>query len=161
MFTVVLRALIVFVVLIAGVRLMGKRTIGELQPYEFVITLAVLLASMMLANLLRRRIGALKKSLLPSSVLGGFIVLLLEAAYRAVTGNEMLQLSTLEALTYHGLGLGFIALAWRHLDGVKGKKARRDVFATATVTVGGYLIQAATGLLISVCLFYLVLGLLR
>ncbi len=37
----VLRALIVFVVLIAGVRLMGKRTIGELQPYEFVITLAV------------------------------------------------------------------------------------------------------------------------
>ncbi len=41
MFTVVLRALIVFVVLIAGVRLMGKRTIGELQPYEFVITLAV------------------------------------------------------------------------------------------------------------------------
>lgn len=41
MFTVVLRALIVFIVLIAGVRLMGKRTIGELQPYEFVITLAV------------------------------------------------------------------------------------------------------------------------
>lgn len=41
MLTVVLRSLIVFVVLIAGVRLMGKRTIGELQPYEFVITLAV------------------------------------------------------------------------------------------------------------------------
>ena len=41
MFTVVLRSLIVFIILIAGVRLMGKRTIGELQPYEFVITLAV------------------------------------------------------------------------------------------------------------------------
>ena len=41
MLTVVLRSLIVFVILIAGVRLMGKRTIGELQPYEFVITLAV------------------------------------------------------------------------------------------------------------------------
>lgn len=134
----------------------GSFNFWDAEVWSFVITLAVLLASMMLANLLRRRIGALKKSLLPSSVLGGFIVLLLEAAYRAVTGSEMLQLSTLEALTYHGLGLGFIALAWRHLDGVKGKKARRDVFATATVTVGGYLIQAATGLLISVCLFYLV-----
>lgn len=41
MLTVVLRSLIIFVILIAGVRLMGKRTIGELQPYEFVITLAV------------------------------------------------------------------------------------------------------------------------
>ena len=41
MLTVAIRSLIVFIILIVGVRLMGKRTIGELQPYEFVITLAV------------------------------------------------------------------------------------------------------------------------
>ena len=64
----------------------GSFNFWDAEVWSFVITLAVLLASMMLANLLRRRIGALKKSLLPSSVLGGFIVLLLEAAYRAVTG---------------------------------------------------------------------------
>ena len=68
----------------------------------------------------------------------------------------MFDTLVLEALTYHGLGLGFIALAWRHLDGVKGKKARRDVFHTATVTVGGYLIQGIVGLIITAGLFYLI-----
>ncbi|MBO5304421.1 MAG: hypothetical protein J6A99_01965, partial [Clostridia bacterium] len=41
MVIVIARALIILLFLIVGMRLMGKRTIGELQPYEFVITLAV------------------------------------------------------------------------------------------------------------------------
>lgn len=41
MIVVIARSLIIFVVLILSMRLMGKRTIGELQPYEFVITLAI------------------------------------------------------------------------------------------------------------------------
>ena len=41
MLAIIIRTLIILVFLIIGVRLMGKRTIGELQPYEFVITLAV------------------------------------------------------------------------------------------------------------------------
>ena len=41
MLVVLVRSLIIFTFLLIGIRLMGKRTIGELQPYEFVITLAV------------------------------------------------------------------------------------------------------------------------
>ena len=41
MLAIIVRTFIILVLLIVGVRLMGKRTIGELQPYEFVITLAV------------------------------------------------------------------------------------------------------------------------
>lgn len=41
MLVVLVRSLIIFILLVLGIRLMGKRTIGELQPYEFVITLAV------------------------------------------------------------------------------------------------------------------------
>lgn len=41
MMLVLARSLIILTFLILGIRLMGKRTIGELQPYEFVITLAV------------------------------------------------------------------------------------------------------------------------
>lgn len=41
MVMIIARSLIIFTLLILGMRLMGKRTIGELQPYEFVITLAV------------------------------------------------------------------------------------------------------------------------
>lgn len=41
MLVIIIRTLIILFFLMVGVRLMGKRTIGELQPYEFVITLAV------------------------------------------------------------------------------------------------------------------------
>ena len=41
MLAVVIRTIIILAFLIIGMRFMGKRTIGELQPYEFVITLAV------------------------------------------------------------------------------------------------------------------------
>ena len=41
MMIVFVRSFIILTFLIIGIRLMGKRTIGELQPYEFVITLAV------------------------------------------------------------------------------------------------------------------------
>lgn len=41
MLVVLVRSFIILILLILGIRLMGKRTIGELQPYEFVITLAV------------------------------------------------------------------------------------------------------------------------
>ncbi|HHU43882.1 MAG: DUF421 domain-containing protein [Bacillota bacterium] len=41
MLVVIFRSLIILVFLIAGMRLMGKRTIGEYQPFEFVIVLAV------------------------------------------------------------------------------------------------------------------------
>lgn len=136
----------------------GSFNFWDSEVWSFVITIVLLLSSMMIANVLRRKVPFLKRSLLPSSVLGGFIALAADAVFKAITGNSMFELTTLESLTYHGLGLGFIALAWRHLDGVKGKKARRDVFATATVTVGGYLIQAILGLIISVTLFYIIGG---
>ena len=128
----------------------------DVQVWSFVITLSILLGAMLLANTLRQKIGFLKTSLLPSAVLGGFIVLLVNTIYKKITGSDMLQLSVLEALTYHGLGLGFVALAWRHLDGVKGKKARRDVFNTSTVTVGGYLLQAVVGILITLVCYYII-----
>ena len=134
----------------------GGFTFWDTQTWSFVVTLSILFGAMLLANLLRRKIKILRYSLLPSSVLGGFLVLIADLIYKRIFGRSMFELFVLESLTYHGLGLGFIALAWRHLEGVKGRKARRDVFHTATVTVGGYLIQAIVGLAITTVLFYLI-----
>ncbi|NLL55734.1 MAG: DUF421 domain-containing protein [Clostridiales bacterium] len=41
MLVIIIRSIIIFLVLVLGMRLMGKRTLGELQPYEFVIVLAI------------------------------------------------------------------------------------------------------------------------
>jgi uncharacterized membrane protein YcaP (DUF421 family) len=41
MFTIFLRAVIIFVVLLVVIRLMGKRQLGEMEPFELVITLVI------------------------------------------------------------------------------------------------------------------------
>lgn len=124
------------------------------EIWSFIITLTVLFSAILLANLIRRKVKWIQNSLVPSAVLGGFIVLAANAVFKASFGHPMLDLNTLETLTYHSLGLGFIALAWRHLDSVSGAKAKRDVFNTATVTVGTYLLQACVGLAITVALYF-------
>ena len=78
---------------------------GEI--WSFIVTVALLFGAMLLANLLRRQIRFLRRSLIPSAVLGGFLILLMDSLYKRIFGHSMFSLSTLEALTYHGLGLGF------------------------------------------------------
>jgi ESS family glutamate:Na+ symporter len=128
----------------------------NLQIWQFVITVGVLFAAMLFANMLRRLIRPLGKSLIPSSVLAGFIVLIADGIYKKITGSSMFSLVTLESLTYHGLGLGVVAMAFRSQDKPKNKKVNRDIFNTAIVTVGGYLLQGVLGLAISIGLYFLI-----
>ena len=85
----------------------------DIEVWSFVIVLSILFIGMLVANTLRRRVPFLRRSLIPSSVLGGFLILLADWGFKAVFGHSMFNTATLEALTFHGLGLGFVALAWR------------------------------------------------
>ena len=134
----------------------GSIQFWDSSAWEFVVLVSVLTGAMLLANALRRQIGFLRRSLIPSSVLAGFLVLLAGWVYERITGNEMLNNAMLETLTYHGLGLGFVALAFRKLDKQRNAKARRDIFNTSLVVVNTYLIQLVVGLIISIILFYLI-----
>ena len=129
----------------------------DIEVWSFVIVLSILFIGMLVANTLRRRVPFLHRSLIPSSVLGGFLILLADWGFKAVFGHSMFNTATLEALTFHGLGLGFVALAWRKADGRRREKAaKRDVFSTSTVVVGSYLLQGIVGLTVTIPLFYLV-----
>ena len=41
MFTALIRTVILYILIIAGVRLMGKRQVGELEPSELVLSLLI------------------------------------------------------------------------------------------------------------------------
>ena len=114
---------------------------------------AVLLISLLAANALKRRIKFLKVSLIPTSVLGGGILLLIAAIYKLVTGDLMFDteffggngMATLEIITYHCLALGFIASTFKSSEGKLSKKRTGEIFNTGVTTVSTYLLQAVFG----------------
>ena len=116
--------------------------------------LAVLLGSLLLANSLKKIIPALKKSLIPSSVLGGILLLIASSLYEAATGDSLFNTpffggkgaGTLEILTYHCLALGFIATTLKPANGKFGKVRSREIFDTGVTTVSTYLLQGVLGL---------------
>lgn len=119
---------------------------------------AVLLASLLAANILKKSIPFLEKSLIPTSVLGGGILLVIAFVYKLITGDVMFDTAffggngsaTLETLTYHTLALGFIATALKTTGGKLNKKRTTEIFNTGITTVGTYLLQAFLGMGITV-----------
>ena len=114
---------------------------------------AVLLLSLILANILKRRIKFMKHSLIPTSVLGGILLLLIAGIYDLVTGDVMFETnffggngySVMEMITYHALGLGFIASSLKASGGKLGRQRTVEIFNTGVTTVSTYLLQAVVG----------------
>ena len=123
---------------------------------SLMIELTILLVGMLTANMLRRLIKPLRQSLIPSSVLGGFLILIANIIVEKTIGGELFNKVTMETLTYHGLGLGFVAMALRSNKRVKTKKSNTAVFDAGVTTVSSYLLQGILGLAITVGLYYLI-----
>jgi len=121
--------------------------------WSFVITLTILFFAMMLANMLRNMIKPLKRLMIPSSVLGGFLLLLAEFIYKELFGKPMILGTTLESLTYHGLGLGFVAMSLRTVEKQKNRAHKTASFDAGVTVVATYLLQAVVGLVLSAMLF--------
>ena len=98
--------------------------------------IAVLLISLLAAHALKRRIRPLRRSLIPTSVLGGLMLLLFSFLYRQITGAELFDTAffngngsdLLEMITYHALALGFIASAFKSPGGKLSGKRVSEIF---------------------------------
>ncbi|MBR4308704.1 MAG: hypothetical protein IKT58_03820 [Oscillospiraceae bacterium] len=116
-------------------------------------TVAVLLAALLGANLLKRSIKPLQATLIPTSVLGGILILLTTWTYKMITGNVLFDeaffgingTQTLEMFTYHCLALGFIASTLKTSDGKITKQRTNEILNTGLTTVTTYLLQAVFG----------------
>jgi len=140
----------------AEVKMSGNINFWDSNVWLFMTELVLLFGSMLLANMLRRLIKPLRQSMIPSAVIAGFLLLVINGIYTSATGESLFQKLTLETLTYHGLGLGFAALALKTNERVKDKKAGRDIFNTGVTVVATYLLQAVVGLAITLVLSYLI-----
>ena len=125
--------------------------------WGFLNLFAVLLVSLLAANALKRAFRFLEASLIPTSVLAGALLLLISEAVRLISGAEIFEtaffnhngIEMLELLTYHMLGLGFVASTFKSAGGKLGKQRTGEIFDTGVTTVSNYLIQGVLGLIIS------------
>ena len=119
---------------------------------------AVLLASLLLATVMKKSIRVLREALIPTSVLGGILLLIIGSIYSALTGSNIFDtgffggngIDKLETITYHALALGFIASALRSTGGKLSKQRTTEIFNTGVTTVSTYLLQAVFGLSITI-----------
>ena len=126
----------------------------DYNVWGWMVLFAVLLASMLGGNVLKRGIPFLQRSLIPTSVLGGVILLVVAGIYKAITGEVMFDAAlfggngtaNLEIITYHALALGFIASTFKSTNSKLTKKRSAEIFNTGVTTVSTYLIQAVVGL---------------
>ncbi len=119
--------------------------------------IGVLLAALLAGNMLKRSVPFLRVSLIPTSVLGGCMLIVVAGIYKAVTGNVMFDTqffggngtANLELITYHTLALGFIASTFKPSQGKLTKQRTIEIFNTGVTTVASYLLQAVFGFAIS------------
>ena len=130
----------------------------DFSSWGFFNLTAILLLSLLAGNMLKRSVPFLQASLIPTSVLGGGILLVISVVYNNITGSEFFDTAFfggqgtawLELLTYHMLALGFTASALKSSGGKMSKERSVEIFNTGLTTVATYLLQALLGMIICI-----------
>ena len=116
-----------------------------------IITLGLLALALGISLILRAKIPAIRRMMMPTAVLAGFILLFFKEVH-------LIELNTdiLEMLVYHTIAMGFIAMSLRKALRPKGNDGKRTGQLTGlksgAIIVGTYLVQAFVGLAISMTL---------
>ena len=134
--------------------------------WGFILIFAALFVFLLIGNLLRKGLPFLKKSLIPTSVLGGAVLLLFSGIFEVAAGYPLFDAplfggkgtQTLEIITYHSLALGFIASSLKPTKGKLNKKRTGEIFNTGVTTVSSYLLQGIFGLGITIVAAKLING---
>jgi len=119
---------------------------------------AVLLISLIVASLLKKMVKILDESLIPTSVLGGGVLLAIAVLYKFIFKEHMFETpmfggkggAYLEIFTYHTLALGFIASTFTGTNEKFDNKRRTEVLNTGITTVATYLLQGVFGMVITI-----------
>lgn len=119
--------------------------------WDPIIQIGVIAGLILLANVLRRKIAFIRKSLIPTAVLAGFLLLFIRTS-----GIIDINAEFLEKLTYHALALGFICMSLRIPDKDSSSGALIASKSGALI-VSTYLVQAIAGLAVSLGLAYTIM----
>ncbi len=126
--------------------------------------IAVILICLLVANILKKSVGFLKKSLVPTSVLAGIILFAVASLYNLFTGKLLFNqaffggngYAFFEIIAYHCLAIGFIATSLQPSNKKLDKERSKEIFDSGITTVATYLLQGVVGLAITIGASYLI-----
>jgi ESS family glutamate:Na+ symporter len=131
-----------------------------------IIQFSIIMAILLMANVLRRKVRWLKESLLPVAVIGGFLGLLMKyllngspisIANLVIEDLSLFNVDILSSFTYHAIAIGFGALTLKGIDQINHRPIRKKPLAVKSgmVIINSYLIQGIFGLLVSIILSFI------
>ena len=125
-------------------------TFNQPIAWNWLVQFCILATALLIGNILRTKIPFLRKSLIPSALIGGLLLLV----FKAIPGcKELINKPVMEIVTYHALGLGFVALALKN-NKIESKSTPMKVIETGALTASTYVIQGIVGLIVSILFFY-------
>jgi ESS family glutamate:Na+ symporter len=124
-------------------------TFDRPEAWQWLVQFCILATALLLGNVLRTKVPFLNKSLLPSALLGGLLLLIFKQFPNC---REIINKPMMEIVTYHALGLGFVALALKN-NKIESKSTPMKVIETGALTASTYVIQGIIGLIVSIIFF--------
>ena len=121
--------------------------------WGFMVQLGLLLMFLMLGNLLRRTIPLFRKCLIPSALLGGALLLIVNVILKQF-GFELVDRRLMQVITYHCLAIGFAAMTLKK-EKSNHKTNKAQVLEFGALQGGTYMLQAFVGLGVTLVLFLL------
>lgn len=121
--------------------------------WAFMVQFGLLLLFLLLGNILRRSIPLFRKCLIPSALLGGTLMLVIDIIGKQfnfmLVDNRLMQV-----ITYHCLAIGFAAMSLK-TEKSTHKTNKVQVLEFGALQGGTYMLQASVGLGITLILFLL------
>ena len=119
------------------------------SAWAWLIQFFIIVVALLVANLVRCNVPLFRRSLLPSALLAGLLILCLKPLN---VFSTMVDKHMMEVITYHALGLGFVAMALKNKK-LKSATTTMKVVETGAVTASTYILQGLVGLIVTVPLF--------
>ena len=121
--------------------------------WAFMVQIGLLLLFMLIGNTLRRKIPLFRKCLIPSALLGGTLLLVVNIITKRF-GFSMIDNQTMQTITYHCLAVGFAAMTLK-TEKSTHKTKPAQVLEFGALQGGTYMLQAFVGLGITIVMFLL------
>ena len=121
--------------------------------WKIVLQIALLLGFLLIGNILRRKIPFLRKAFIPSALIGGLLLFLVNFLF-SLAKIEIVDKRIMQVITYHALAVGFIASSLKIFENKDKKTPIFESVQNGAITGGTYMLQAVVGITVSIIFFY-------